>query len=120
MSKQLLNEKTFEATSVSEFTRGAPVTRTMTYVGPPCGRVPRRRVDDRLRGTGWQPAADVVAASDRFFLGYLLDRLVARGGRQPTARADRRPGLRGPDGPVDGGFISRIYEAYYDGSSGRR
>ena len=55
MSKQLLNEKTFEAPSVSEFTRGAPVTRTMTYAGTALRALFLVVVTIGFAMVGWRP-----------------------------------------------------------------
>jgi uncharacterized YccA/Bax inhibitor family protein len=120
VSKQLLNEKTFEAPSVSEFTRGAPVTRTMTYAGTALRALFLVVVTIGFAMVGWRSAADVVAASGMwFFLGYLL--LIAL-----SLAAAANPRLAPIAGLVYAvlmglwmGAISRIYEAYYDGIVGQ-
>ena len=120
MSKQLLNEKTFETPSVTAFTQGKPVTRTMTYGGTAARSLFLVAVTVAFAMLGWRSAADVVAASGLwFFLGYLL--LIAL-----SLAAAANPRLA----PVAGllyavlmglwmGAISRIYETYYDGIVGQ-
>ena len=120
MSKQLLNEKTFETPSVAVFTEGKPVTRSMTYGGTAARAFFLVAVTIGFAMVGWRSAADVVAASGMwFFLGYLL--LIGI-----SIAAAANPKLA----PVAGllyavlmglwmGAISRIYEAYYDGIVGQ-
>ncbi|HEX5936338.1 MAG TPA: Bax inhibitor-1/YccA family protein [Actinomycetota bacterium] len=120
MSKQLLNEKTFEAPAVSVFTQGKPVTRRMTYAGSAARSLLLIAITIAFAMLGWRSAADVVAASGLwFFLGYIL--LIAL-----SVAAAANPRLA----PVAGllyavlmglwmGAISRIYEAYYDGVVGQ-
>ena len=73
MSKQLLNEKTFEPASVAVFTAEKPVVKTMTYGGTAARAFFLVVVTIGFAMIGWRSAADVVAASGMwFFLGYLL------------------------------------------------
>lgn len=120
MSKQLLNEKTFEPASVAVFTDGKPVAKRMTYGGTALRASFLIVVTIGFAMVGWRSAADVVATSGMwFFLGYLL--LIAI-----SLAAATNPKLA----PVAGliyavlmglwmGAISRIYEAYYDGIVGQ-
>lgn len=120
VSKQLLNEKTFEPASVAVFTGETPVAKTMTYAGTGARAFFLIVVTIGFAMLGWRSAADVLATSGMwFFLGYLL--LIGI-----SIAAATNPRLA----PVAGliyavlmglwmGAISRIYEAYYDGIVGQ-
>jgi uncharacterized YccA/Bax inhibitor family protein len=120
VSKQLLNEKTFEPASVAVFTEGKPVAKTMTYGGTALRAFFLILVTIGFAMVGWRSAADVLVTSGMwFFLGYLL--LIG-----VSIAAAANPKLA----PVAGliyavlmglwmGAISRMYETYYDGIVGQ-
>jgi uncharacterized YccA/Bax inhibitor family protein len=120
MASQILNERSFNAQTVGEVTRGRESAAVMTYGSVIVRALFLLAVTVSFAAVGWRAAEDQRPTSGMwFFLGYIL--LIAIS--IAAARNPRLAAVAGLFYAVLMGFwmgsISRLYESYYDGIVGQ-